>query len=125
MKYFIVLLIPLFLIQERCVNSKKIMDSNLIDQLHSAIKAKTTVCNINDIVDIKPLINTCNENDRLILQRADFAPDPGDQNSFLDIKEALDVSYWKVEHPTEAKIIGLCWYDDDSIQLFKAIVLPP
>ncbi|MEW7292183.1 hypothetical protein [Aquimarina sp. 2304DJ70-9] len=125
MKCFIVLLASIFLIQERCVTSKKMMDSNLIDQLHNAINAKTSVCNIGTIVDTKPLINTCNEKDRLILNRADFDFDPDDRNSFLDIKKALDVSYWKVEHPTKVKIIGICWFTDGSIKLFKAIVLPP
>ncbi|GAA4278593.1 hypothetical protein [Aquimarina mytili] len=101
------------------------MDSTLIDQLHNAINAKTMACDINEVIDIKPLINTCDKKDRLSLEHADFAPDPDDQDLYTDIKQASEVAYWKVKHPTEAKIIGLCWYTDGTIKLFKAIVLPP
>jgi hypothetical protein len=98
---------------------------NLVKKLEAARQAGVDVCQIDEVVGTPSLINTCREGERLILDHADFAPDPDDEASFKELHEAKDVAYWKVDHPRLAKIVGLCWDEEGNITLFRAIVLPP
>jgi hypothetical protein len=134
MKIFLPYFISLLLVSENCglthyqsVNHPKTMQSNyaLVEKLEAAINGKVDVCEIDEVIGIRSLINTCREEDRLVLNHADFGPDPDDEASFQELHKAKDVAYWKVDHPSLAKIVGLCWYEDGTVKLFKAIVFPP
>lgn len=125
------LLISIIVLIPGChpLHEKKTMQAGnnkeFITKLQDSIESETDVCAMDKAVGIESLINTCRDTDRLALKHTDFGPDSDDKVSFNYLNEAKDIVYWKVDHPSIAKIIGVYWPKEGSAKIFQAIIYPP
>lgn len=97
----------------------------LIQKLEMAIQNDVAVCNIDKAVDNLYLLNTCDKANRELWDTIEFEFDPDAKDLFLDLSDVKNAVYWKINHPTLSKIIGIYWNKSDVPKMFRAIILPP
>ena len=102
-----------------------ISEQSLIQKLKIAIQDDVAVCDIDKAVDNTYLLSTCDKTKRDLWDTIEFDPDPDAKDLFLDLHDVKDAVYWKVSHPSLAKIVGIFWNKNDKPNLFRAIILPP
>ncbi len=103
-------------------DSRKSLQSKLIN----AIRDSITICDIEAFVGQKPIVNTCSDADRLIIQHANIDADINHSGDFPKLIETKDVTYWLVSHETSyTRVIGIYWPLKGMPKLFHARVYPP
>ncbi len=101
-------------------------EQELIDKLEQAIQQNVDVCGMDAFVGIPALINTCRDQDRIMVKHADYGPDPTFPDRYLPVSGAQDVVYWKTgDVRGQPQIIGIAWNEEQKPAIFRAVVYPP
>lgn len=99
---------------------------SLFSKLNDAIRDSIGICEIDQFIGQKSIINTCSENDRMAISGTHFVADNSHSVDFPDLTEAKEAAYWLLSHESEyTRVIGIYWPKAGKPVIFKARIYPP